>query len=216
MFWQAADGSGAPEQLSNQSTGEQMPMSVTPDGAQLLVRSGIPQGFDLTLLALSGDHHVEALLHTPSSEQNGEISPDGRWLAYQSNDSGQAEVYVRPFPGVNGGRWLVSSGGGVQPLWAPGGGELFYLSPKGALMSVRVERASTWTAAVPTKILDGGYFFGSGGEAVGRMYDVSRDARRFLMIKDVKEPAPSAAPLSLIVVQHWFEELKAKTGSREP
>jgi serine/threonine-protein kinase len=210
VFWQAADGSGAPEQLSNQATGEQMPMSVTPDGAQLLVRSGIPQGFDLTLLMLSGDHHVEALLHTPSSEQNGEISPDGRWLAYQSNESGQPEVYVRPFQGVDGGRWLVSSGGGLQPLWAPGGGELFYLSPRGALMSVRVERAPTWTAAAPTKLFDGPYRFGGGAEAFGRAYDVSRDARRFLMIKDVKEPAPTAAPLSLIVVQNWTEELKAR------
>src|SRR5262249_49181005 len=118
LFWQAADGSGAAEQLTQSPTGQQVPMSVSPDGKLVVFRDGTAQGFELSTLALSKDHHVEKLVHTSFSEQNGEISPDGHWLAYQSNDSGRFEIYVRPFPDVNSARWQVSSGGGVQPLWA--------------------------------------------------------------------------------------------------
>lgn len=64
-------------------------------------------------------------MKTPFNEENGEVSPDGRWLAYQSDESGQFEIYVRPFPKVAGGRWLISTAGGVQPLWARNGQELF-------------------------------------------------------------------------------------------
>ena len=79
------------------------------------------------------------LLKTPFSELNGEVSPNGRWLAYQSNESGQFEIYVRPFPGVDEGRFVVSTGGGRQPSWAQSGRELFYVAPDGSLMGVPVD-----------------------------------------------------------------------------
>jgi Tol biopolymer transport system component len=91
------------------------------------------------MLTLEKDHRVQPLIQTPASERNAEISPDGRWLAYESNDSGQFQIFVRPFPNVNTGLWQVSTGGGTQPLWAKKGHELFYLASDGALMSVRVE-----------------------------------------------------------------------------
>ena len=106
----------------------------------MILRDGVPQGFDISRLALGKDHRIEPLVHTPFSEQNGEVSPDGRWLAYQSNDSGRAEIWVRPFADVNGGRWQVSSGGGSQPLWSPDGRELFYRDLTGAVMRVAIER----------------------------------------------------------------------------
>ena len=81
------------------------------------------------MLTLGKDRQIEPLVQTPFFERNGEVSPDGRWLAYESNESGQFEVFVRPFPDVNKGRWQVSTGGGTQPLWARNGQELFYLAP---------------------------------------------------------------------------------------
>ena len=69
-------------------------------------------------------------MQTTFNELNGEISPDGRWVAYQSNESGQDEIYVRPFPDADRGRWQISTGGGTRPLWARSGKELFYLGPR--------------------------------------------------------------------------------------
>ena len=105
------------------------------------------------MLTLDKDHRAQPLVQTPFFEDNGEISPDGRWLAYQSNDSGQHQISVRPFPDVNSGHWQVSTGGGIQPLWARNGEELFYRGPNGALMGVRVEPGTTWRAGAPTTVL---------------------------------------------------------------
>jgi serine/threonine-protein kinase len=147
------------------------------------------------------------LIQTSNIEQNGEISPDSRWLVYESNNSGQFEIYVRPFPNVDSGLWQVSTGGGTRPLWAQNGQELFYRSPTGAVMSVRIELGATWTGSTPSKLFEGRYFVGGGNFA--RTYDVAPDGRRFLMIKlGGGGSDETAAPPSLIVVQHWFEELK--------
>jgi Tol biopolymer transport system component len=81
------------------------------------------------MLTLDQRRHVEALVQTRFTELNGEISPDGHWLAYESNDSGQAEIYVRPFPNVNGGRWQLSTEGGTRPSWRRDGQELFGRRP---------------------------------------------------------------------------------------
>ena len=130
-----------------------------------------------------------------------EVSTDGRWLAYQSDESGQSEVYVRPFPEVDGGRWQVSTGGGTEPLWARSGKELFYIGSSDAMMSVAVEGGATFRAGNPTRLFEWPYFRG-----VDRTYDVSPDGRRFLMIKPVGPEQTTAS--SIIVVQHWTEELK--------
>ncbi len=140
----------------------------------------------------SSTSDVQPLVQTTFNERNGEISPDGRWLAYQSNESGQAEIYVRPFPDVDGGRWQVSTGGGTRPLWARSGKELFYLGPSGAMMSVAVEGGSTFRAGNPTRLFEGRYFMSAGQP--GRTYDVSPDGRRFLMIKPVARPRPTSRP----------------------
>ena len=104
------------------------------------------------------------LLRTEFNEQNAEISPDGNWLAYRSNASGQDEVYVRPFPDVDSGRWQVSTAGGVTPLWAPDGRDLFYLAPGGRMMAVSVQTDATFGAGNPEVLFEGNYFFeGPGG-----------------------------------------------------
>ena len=153
----------------------------------------------------TSNHDVRPLVQTTFNEMNAEISPDGRWVAYQSNESGQDEIYVRPFPDADRGRWQMSTGGGTRPLWARSGKELFYLGPSGAVMRVAVEGGSTFRAGNPTRLFEGRYLLPVFASA--RTYDVSPDGRRFLMIKPVG-PEQTAAPTSIIVLQNWHEELK--------
>ena len=94
------------------------------------------------LLTLDGSHHVEPLIQTASIERNGVVSPNGRWVAYESDSSGEFEIYVKPFPTVSGGQWQVSTAGGTRPLWAPNGQELFFVAPDGSLMAVLSTLAS--------------------------------------------------------------------------
>ena len=213
LWWQAADGTGAAEQLTT-SGNPQLVTGITPDGAAALFYGVTPtMGRDLLQLALDGTHRVTPLLQTKFDELNGIVSPDGRWLAYESNSSGTFEIYVQPFPNGGGGQRQVSTAGGRQPLWARSGKDLFYVGAEGTLLRVSVEASgATWNNGTPTKLLEGRYF--SSGSA-GRTYDVSPDGQRFLMIK-APGIDPSAPPPALIVVQHWTEELKrlVPTGPR--
>jgi serine/threonine-protein kinase len=208
-IWQATDGTSTTEPLTQSTTGtSQRPSAVSADSTRVLFSQAVPAtASDVMMLTLEKDRRVEPLVRTPFIEQNAEISPDGRWLAYESNDSGQFQISVRPFPDVNKGRSQVSTGGGTQPLWARSGQELFYLAPTGALMSVRVERGAAWTAGTPTKLIDAPYY-GEDGISSARSYDVSPDGKRFLMIKQGGGADKHPAPTSLVVVQNWFEELK--------
>jgi serine/threonine-protein kinase len=208
VFWQAADGAGSAEQLT-QSTKSVIPSSVSPDGSRVVLREGT-RTYDLALLQLFKERRTEPLVRTAFTELNAEISPDGRWLAYESNESGQREVYVRPFPNVADGRWQVSTGGGTRPLWARSGQELFYLAISGedvTLMSVRVERRAAWAAGTPTKLFSGPFFHTPEALGEGRTYDVAPDGGRFLMIKE-DNGSDRIARHDIIVVQHFDEELK--------
>jgi hypothetical protein len=109
---------------------------------------------DVMMLTLDKERRVQPLIQALFNERNGQISPDGRWLAYESNESGQYQIYVRPFPDVNSGRWQVSTAAGTQPRWARNGQELLYVSPMGELMAVTVGRGASWTAGRPTKLFD--------------------------------------------------------------
>ena len=135
--------------------------------------------------------------------------PDAAWLAYQSNESGTDEIYVQPFPDVDGGRWQVSSGGGTRPLWARNGRELFYLGPAGKLMAVPIQPGPGFTRGNATVVVERPYFT---APVLGRSYDVSSDGTRFLMIKDT--PASTGTASHLVVVQNFFEELKRLVPTR--
>ena len=106
------------------------------------------------------DQRADVARRASDRDAAGEISPDGRWLAYHSNESGRNEVYVRPFPNVDGGRWQISTGGGTRPLWARSGRELFYLDDNGLLTSVAVQTTPGFNAANPTRVLNTRYFAG--------------------------------------------------------
>jgi serine/threonine-protein kinase len=206
VFWQAADGSGSPERLTEAAgTAQQVPHAITPDGKFLIFSSPAQPPFDQYLLSLDGERKVTPLFNAKYSEHNAEVSPDGRWVVYQSDESGSNEIYVRPFPNVTDGRWQVSSGGGLRPAWARNGRELFYLKVDGTMVSVPVERADAgvFAAGVPKPLFQGQYF----ATQAGRTYDVSPDGKRFLMIKSASSADPTAVP-QLVVVLNWTEELK--------
>jgi serine/threonine-protein kinase len=212
LFRRRSDGTGAVEQLT-QSTAAQYPQAVTPDGAAVIVREQRPPSSpgsssqsDFILLPLVGERSPRPLLPTPFVEYNAELSPDGHWLAYESNESGKYEVYVRPFPNVEDGKWQASTDGGAQPLWAHSGRELFYES-SGTLMRVPVTIGSTFVPGTPQKIVGAGYVLRIPGQGAGRMYDVSSDGQRFLMLKEGHTANERPAPARMILVQDWFEEV---------
>ena len=213
LYRQAANNTGTVERLTT-SPNVQAPMSISPDGTRLIIRETVPKtGVDLRVLRLDPSTPLgtpswptESLVQTTFAEENGELSPDGRWLAYQSNESGRNEISVRPFPNVDAGHWTISIGGGTRPRWARNGTELFYLSGTGAMTRVPIDTGPTFSAGTPTRLFDTRYYTGD----TGRTYDVSSDGQRFLMIKAAgAEQAPS-----MVVVVNWSEELKAKLPAK--
>ena len=152
---------------------------------------------------------LQPLVKTASGEANGAISPDGRWLAYQSSESGNWDIYVQPLHDLeHGARFTVSTGGGTQPRWAANSRELFYLSPRSEMMRVPIVAGDTWSAGKPERLFDAsGYFLGGSANPYFN-YDIAKDGR-FLMIKPVAGSSPEGtATANLVVVQNWTEEVK--------
>jgi WD40 repeat protein len=205
LYTQAADGTGTAERLAT-SPNQQNATGVTPDGTHLVFYETSPKtGADVLQVEVAGTHTVTPLVQTPATERNGVVSPDGRWLAYEADDAGDLEIYVRPYPDVGSGRWQISTGGGVRPTWSNDGRELFYASPIGALMRVGVERGGSWAATTPTMLLrDGSVFMPSGNP--GPTYDISPDGQRFVVLKEAS--GPGAVPPQIVVIQHFDELLK--------
>src|SRR5262249_722847 len=185
LFWQSSDFTGAAERLTT-SSNPQFPFSVTPDGSRLLLGevAESTQG-DVRQLVLTGDHRTEPLVQTRFSEYSPKISPDGHWFAYQSNESGQFQIYLRPFPNVDSGRSTLSTAGGTRPVWARSGREVFYLDDSNILTAVPIEVVgSTVRPGNPVKVLSKAYYSGFNLAA----FDVSPDGKRFLMIKGASSP----------------------------
>jgi hypothetical protein len=175
----------------------------TPDGRIVAsIQSATTTGFDIGIVSASGER-IEPFLSTPANEDSFTISPDGRWIAYESDSTGQYEVYVERFPEGGDRRAISAPDGGQDPLWSRTGTELFYrrLRGKVATIAVPISSSPTFSAGSPKMLFEGDYF-----ETGGRQYDVDREARRLLMFKN---PAAGAGPPPrLILVQNFFEELK--------
>jgi len=202
LFWQAADGTSIAEQLTTNSSSIQTAESWSPDGRSLVFAQLEPASrWDLWVFSVA-ERKARPLVQTPASESAARISPDGHWIAYESDQSGRFEVYVRAFPGPSRG-WPVSIDGGSDPGWAPNGRELFYRKDT-RMMAVDVSTTTEFTSGTPKQLFEGPYVLWP------RAYDVARDGR-FLMLKH--EPQPVS---QLVLVQNWFEELKAKMKSGEP
>jgi serine/threonine-protein kinase len=201
-----ADGTGPADRLTDVPTARQVPYAVTPDGTRLIFREhgATPGGDagDLMVMSLTGKRLTEPLVQTKFREMNAELSPDGRWFAYQSDESGRDEIYVRPFPNASAGQWKVSASGGTRPLWSRSGDELFYESA-GTLMRVAVTIEPTFEAGIPTRLFDGPYVYG----ALERWYDISPDGQRFLLMKESIASAPPSASARIIVFRDLFRGL---------
>jgi Tol biopolymer transport system component len=213
LYWQRADGTGETERLTTSPLAHRA-SSVTPDGKYVLFAiagGSAGGGQDLAMLALDGTREVTMILADPKyQELNGEVSPDGRWLAYESNENGEFEVYVRPFPAVQQGRTLISNTGGRQPVWSRNGRELFYIAADGALMSAAVETPRSdneFAASAAVRLGGARYWDAEGSPNRGRTYDVSADGTRFLRIKE-DEAAERLDRRSIVVVVNWLNELK--------
>jgi eukaryotic-like serine/threonine-protein kinase len=201
LFWQRADGSGGLERLTT-SEYLQFPMSWSPDGQLLaFVEVNPTTGYDIWVLRLS-DRKAQPFLQTPFNESVPQFSPDGRCLAYISNESGRWEIYVQSYPGP-GGKWLISTEGGTEPVWNRNGRELFYRSGD-KMMAVDVATQPSFTAGKPRVLFEGRY---NPAQGTTPNYDVSPDGQRFLMIKPSEA---EQAPTQINVVLNWFEELKRR------
>jgi serine/threonine-protein kinase len=200
LFWRAADGTGTEERLTT-GANPQSPGSWSPDGRVLAFRDSNPTtDNDVWLLQLDG-RAAQPFLQASFSEHLPMFSRDGRWLAYQSNESGRSEIYVRPFPGP-GPRSQVSTEGGTEPVWNPSGRELFYRNGD-KLMAVDVATQPAFSASTPRLLFEGDYLVDL-GNVPG--YDVSLDGQRFLMAI----PTAPASDTQIHVVLNWFEELKRR------
>ena len=135
------------------------------------------------------------------------MSPDGRWLAYASNQSGLTnEVYVRPFGSAGGGRWQVSTGGGSQPVWAPSGRELFFLDGRARLIAAQVQAGTTFAVGDLVPLFDAARF---ARDEFHQSYEVTPDGRSFLFALS-RRPADGGASTRLVWVDHWFTDLRER------
>ena len=193
LYERASDGSGT-EQLLLEDNFEKRPLSWSADGRFILYAStGGPTGSDLFVLPLSGDRKPVPFLQTPFLETAAEFSPDGRWVAYRSNESGRTEIYVSPFPGP-GGRRQISTSGGDWPRWRGDGGEIFYLAPDDRLMAASVNgRGATFEVGAANPLFE----TRKGGR--GHFYAVTADGQRFL----INIRPEQAAPVPVTVVVNW-------------
>ncbi len=197
LFWKPADGSSGEERLTT-SEFDQSPESWSPDGKVLAFTETHPTtGQDIWVLSLEGERKPQPWLQTRFNERSARFSPDGRWLAYQSGESGRQEVYVQPFPGP-GGKRQVSTLGGFEPRWARNGRELFYRNSNN-MMVVDVTTTPAFTTSNPRLLFEGRFIPGA------KTYDVAPGGQRFLVVRPSEQEITAT---QIHVVLNWFEELK--------
>jgi len=201
----AADGTGPTDVVVPAPGG--YPETVSPDGKFLVYHTAEQLPISM-LVPLDGSGPARPLVSTNTTAQtfNAEISSDGHWIAYQSDESGRFEIYVHPFPALEAGRWQISIAGGSYPLWARNGRELFFIGSEGVLMSAPISGGPSFTHGTPVQLFPAGQYY----VEVARNYDVSRDGTRFLFVKSLTR----ANRPSLVVVSHWLDEVRAKMGTK--
>jgi eukaryotic-like serine/threonine-protein kinase len=202
LFWNTVDRSSQEERLTTRENTSQTPGAWSSAG-RTLVFTEVDEatGDDISLLRLDGsDPKPQSLIASQFSEQNPKLSPDGRWLAYTSDESGRREVYLRPFP-LTDRKWQVSADGGDEPVWARDGRELFYTNGV-RMMTASVITQPTVSVESPRLLFEGRYVHSQTGSAA---YDVSLDGQRFLRVQPV-EPDPPNNQINVVI--NWFDELK--------
>jgi len=177
------------------------------DGRWIVVRTdnGQAGAGDILAVRTSGDSTPVPVAASPFTELHPALSPDGRWLAYTSNESGINEVYVRPFPEAQGGRWQVSNGGGSEPRWSRDGRELFYLDGDLRLNAVQVHTVPTFATAGRTSLFDASNLVVAGFH---QSYEVTPDGRAFIFVSPRRAGAQGAS--QLVWVDRWFNDVAAR------
>jgi dipeptidyl aminopeptidase/acylaminoacyl peptidase len=204
LYQKAASGAGSDEVLLKSPEGK-TPSDWSRDGRFLLYSVADPKTkSDLWVLPLQGDRKPVPYLQTEFNETQGQFSPDGRFIAYRSDESGQSEIYVQPFPMASGGggKWMVSRGGGAQPRWRRDGKELFYIARDRTVMAVDISTSPDFKAGIPKSLFERAVLPANG--LVFR-WDVSADGKRFLLNTPGAEAA-AASPIT--VVLNWQAKLK--------
>jgi Tol biopolymer transport system component len=210
LYQKSSGGAGA-EELLLESPQDKAVLDWSADGRFVLYTSIDPQtGYDLWVLPTDDERKPWAFLKTSFNERWGAFSPDGRWVAYMSDESGQMEIYVRPFGEDASGaargasaQWQVSTSGGVYPRWRPDGQELYYLGPRSEMMAAPITvTGATLTPGAPVVLFPTRIWGGGVDNLQGRQYDVSRDGR--FLINTVLDDAPG--PITLL--QNWKPDVK--------
>jgi len=206
LFIQNADGSDQPTRLTTNNFA-QFPTDWSPDGDFVLFHEQKGKGWDLAVLDMTQDPPAtRTLFETPFNELHAAFSPNGKWIAYASNESGQYEVYVRAFPGP-GGRWQVSTAGGGHPVWAPDGTEIFYLDDRKVMSVPVVTESEAFSVGRPKELFapgpDGDFFY--------TRIDIMSDGKRFVMLQNTGNAAQRELH-ELTFVFNWFEELRDRVG----
>ena len=205
IWTKRADGSGSADLVFGVDNADLRDGFISPDGVWLVYREGVSG--DLFALRRDTDSVPVPLVSSEFSDRSPTLSPDGRWLAYTSGESGRDEVYVRPFPDVDSGRWLVSRNGGVEPVWTHSGRELLYRNGAGELIAVQVDASSSFAWGSQEILFSmAPYLRGSGHP----MYDVSPDDQRFVMLRG---GGVETAQGDVILVTNWFTELRERMGN---
>ena len=208
VFRQAADGTGVAERLTSGIV-TYTPTTITPDGTFLVGQTSFPTPWTLFRLPLGRSGQAEPLQASSAAIRYlSALSPNGRFIAYVSDEGGGTEVFVRTFPDLNGGRWQVTTGGGDQPRWAPNGRELFYLDSSRRLAGVTVDTSgAALQLGTAIALRTGSYYNNAPG-----VFDVSRDATKFLVIKE--DPAARPPNTPIVMVLNAVESLPARATAR--
>jgi serine/threonine protein kinase/Tol biopolymer transport system component len=222
VCWKASNGTGTEDPLGSAPSLMSFPSTWSGEGKHLVLTmfnqavydTGL---FDIGIISMEGDHKWRPLLQAKYDEAQPQISPDGRWMAYTSNESGKYEVYVRPFPEIETGKWKVSTSGGDSPLWSRDGRELLYRSGD-AVMAIAVKAEPALSFETPKSLFRGTYVPSNLGFDYDLVtWDISPDGKRFLMMKPMQstEKAPEAEVHRRInIVINWFEELKQRVPTK--
>jgi Tol biopolymer transport system component len=205
MFAHRADGTGVARPLVavDREFGQIVPSR---DGRWIVTRTSTSAAGQGDILGFrAGDTTAVPLVQSAATELFPALSPDGRWLAYASNESGTAEIYVRPFPETGTAKWQVSTAGGRQPLWAANGGELFYINNRTEMVSAEIRPGAAFSVGEQRVLFSTAQYAGGAGI---HGYAVSADGQRFLVTREGEALQES----ELVVAQHWLGQLEGRMG----
>jgi serine/threonine-protein kinase len=218
VYGSRAAGTGGAELLLQDDQRPFWEAMYSPDGQWLLARTGglatVAGGRDVWALRAGTDSVAAALVVTEFDEKAIGMSPDGRWLVYESDETGRNEVYVRPFPAVADGKWQVSTGGGVMPRWSHSGRELFYINAENAMVAALIAPGPAFSVGDRRMLftIPGAVLFRQDEQYA--LYDVAPGDQRFLMMRAVTSPDASTDRPELIMVEHWDGGLRRQPEGR--